>query len=43
MSVSDLRSDKFASILTKAQIARLKFMGLEDCKTNPQEAEDVLV
>lgn len=43
MSLSDLRTNKFSSILTKAQTARLKYLGIEECKTNPQEAEDVLV
>ena len=43
MSLSDLRTNKFPSILTKAQSARLKYMGLDECRTNPQEAEDVLV
>ena len=43
MTLSDLRSDKFSSILTKAQSARLKYMGIDEGRTNPQEAEDVLV
>jgi len=43
MSISDLRTNKFASILTKTQIARFKYLGLEECKTSRQEAEDVLV
>jgi hypothetical protein len=44
MSLSELRTDnKFSSILTKAQSVRLKYMGLEEGRTNPQEAEDVLV
>ncbi|KAF8798919.1 Nucleotidyltransferase [Phlegmacium glaucopus] len=42
MSLSDLRTDKFASILTKAQLARFKYLGLEEHKTSRQEAEDVL-
>lgn len=43
MSLADLRSNRYSPILSKAQSARLKYMGLEECKANPQEAEDVLV
>lgn len=43
ISISDLRTDKFASILTKTQLARFKYLGLEECRANRKEAEDVLV
>ena len=43
MTLTDLRTDKYSSILTKAQSARLKYMGLEEGRTNPQEAEEILV
>ena len=43
MSLSDLRANRYSSILSKAQYARLKYLGIDECKANIQEAEDVLV
>jgi DNA polymerase beta len=42
ITVSDLGINKFTSILTKAQATRLKYLGFEEFKTDPHEAEDVL-
>jgi hypothetical protein len=42
-SIYDLRNEKFAPFLSKAQMARFKYVGVKQYRTKPREAEDVLV